>query len=114
MKFRRWIIALIITISVLCFLEAIQNLENRLVNMQKQINELSTRIYNIEIPDITKLKSDVGELSTKLEKLDERVYIYEQDIEFWNYQVDTLFGDCNKRYFQEVERGAEVVESNNR
>lgn len=103
MKLKRWMAALIITVVVLFLLEGIYSAHNRVNGLEMQVRELSTRVSNIKVPkiDVSEVQDSISEFDARLRDLDERVYQYQQDIDFWNEQVDNMFGVHNARYFRE-------------
>lgn len=94
MKLKRWMAALIITVVVLFLLEGIYSAHNRVNGLEMQVRELSAKVSSIKVSDMT-------EYDTKLQDIDERITQYQQDIDFWNEQVDNMFGAANARYFKE-------------
>ncbi len=48
-----------------------------------------------------KLLTEIDLLKEEVLQLEGRVEQYEQSIQFWNSQVESMFGEHNKRYFRE-------------
>lgn len=78
--------------------------------LQKQVDDITTqsRYLKSEIVSYAEtkdmLKAENLELKKSIKTLVEKVNKYEQDIRFWNDQVNNMFGEHNARYFRE-ERG---------
>ncbi len=64
----------------------------KVVEISKEIGKCETE---------KKLLAEIEELKEEVSELYERIGYYEQDIRFWNEQVNNMFGEHNKRYFRE-------------
>jgi len=53
------------------------------------------------VDSIEMYRQETEELKKEIAQLESRIGQYEQDIQFWNKQVNSMFGEHNARYFKE-------------
>ncbi|NLL52972.1 MAG: hypothetical protein GX248_09765 [Peptococcaceae bacterium] len=99
-KICKLLIVLVITTAMVLTLYTTRREIDKTSILQTEIKSMVTKIENVS-KNISTYQKNIATLQKEILQLQEKVEQYEQDIVFWNKQVENMFGEHNARYFRE-------------
>lgn len=96
----RFMIVLLVMLAIFSTVLVVEKQADKISILQTEIESMATKIEDTN-NNVSAYRKDIEVLQGEILQLQNKVERYEQDMLFWNEQVDSMFGEHNARYFKE-------------